>query len=198
MQAEEVLSGVTLVASDFAADRADRQLRRHLDPLDFKRLADAGFLLSGVPADMGGLWLDIAHSTRTVSELLRILARGDASVALVCAMHPAVLSFWLTQTEAPDSYRAAWLEQTRFVADSALNGSWWGTITSEPGSGGDVGRTRAVATHAKDGGYVISGQKHFGSGSGISDSRRLCRKARKRQTGSSWMSGKRSGMAPEA
>jgi alkylation response protein AidB-like acyl-CoA dehydrogenase len=169
VQAAEVLAGVSAVARDFAEDRSARQLRRHLDPADFRRLAEAGYLLSGVPAAMGGLWLDIARSTRTVSELLRVLARGDASVALVCAMHPAVLSFWLTQTEAPEAYRDAWSEQTRFAAKSAVDGSWWGTITSEPGSGGDVGRTRAVAAPGKDGRYVISGQKHFGSGSGISD-----------------------------
>jgi len=39
----------------------------------------------------------------------------------------------------------------------------------EPGSGGDVGRTRAVATAAQNGSYLLSGQKHLGSGSGISD-----------------------------
>jgi len=35
MQAEEVLTGVSAIARDFAADRAARQLRRHLDPADF-------------------------------------------------------------------------------------------------------------------------------------------------------------------
>ena len=30
------------------------------------------------------------HFTRTVCELLRVLASGDSSVALVCAMHPVV------------------------------------------------------------------------------------------------------------
>ena len=42
---------------------------------------------------------------------------------------------------------------------------WFGTITSEPGSGGDVrGQRRRFAA---DGGYRLTGQKHFGSGSGI-------------------------------
>ena len=44
---------------------------------------------------------------------------------------------------------------------------WFGTITSEPGSGGDVSQTRAIARPAADRGWRLSGQKHFGSGSGI-------------------------------
>ena len=44
---------------------------------------------------------------------------------------------------------------------------WFGTITSEPGSGGDVMRSRSVAR--RDGtSWRLDGQKHFGSGSGIS------------------------------
>jgi alkylation response protein AidB-like acyl-CoA dehydrogenase len=52
------------------------------------------------------------------------------------------------------------------VTGAALAGAWWGTITSEPGSGGDIGKTKAVA--ATDGrSWRLSGEKHFGSGSGI-------------------------------
>jgi alkylation response protein AidB-like acyl-CoA dehydrogenase len=94
------------------------------------------------------------------------VAHGDASVSLVSAMHPAVLSFWLVQGEAPTEYREAWAEQRRFTAQSALAGEWWGTITSEPGSGGDVAKTKTLAKRDGNGGYRLSGQKHFGSGSG--------------------------------
>ena len=39
---------------------------------------------------------------------------------------------------------------------------------SEPGSGGDTAKTRAVARRGtSDGEYLVSGQKHFGSGSGM-------------------------------
>jgi alkylation response protein AidB-like acyl-CoA dehydrogenase len=37
----------------------------------------------------------------------------------------------------------------------------------EPGSGGDVGRTAAAAQPEQDGGWSITGKKHFGSGSGV-------------------------------
>jgi alkylation response protein AidB-like acyl-CoA dehydrogenase len=76
-------------------------------------------------------------------------------------MHPAVTGYWLANTGAELE------EQGRWVAQTALDGHWWGTITSEPGSGGDVMRSRAVAAKTSDGGYTLSGQKHFGSGSGI-------------------------------
>ena len=167
MDASEVQKHVAAVAADFAKDRPGRQLRRNLERADFERLADAGFLLTGVPAEMGGLWEGTQKSTRPVCEILRTIARADPSVALVSSMHPAVLSFWLCQEAVPEPLVEAWTEQKKFVAQAALDGSWWGTITSEPGSGGDVFKTKAVAKRAGDNGFEISGQKHFGSGSGI-------------------------------
>jgi alkylation response protein AidB-like acyl-CoA dehydrogenase len=168
MDAQEVQAKVADVARGFASDRKQRQLRRSLAPADFQALADAGFLLTGVPASMGGLWTDVARSTRPIGQILRTLARGDPSVALVSSMHPAVLSIWLSAEEAPEPYGRAWTEQRRFVAQTSLDGDWWGTITSEPGSGGDVSKTRTAANRdGRDGQYTISGQKHFGSGSGI-------------------------------
>ena len=90
MDAQTVQRNVAAIAEGFARDRRARQMRRHLDPTDFDALADAGYLLTGVPAGMGGLWVDLATSTRPICEILRTLAQGDPSVALVSAMHPAV------------------------------------------------------------------------------------------------------------
>ena len=168
VSAASVLAAVQVIAAEFAQQRRERQLRRALDPADFTRLADAGFLLSGVPAEQGGLWESGTGSTRLVCELLRTLARGDSSVALVCAMHPVVLGFWLAVPAAPEPFTAAWREQRRAVFKTVLDGAWWGTITSEPGSGGDLLRTRALARLDEDAArYRLSGDKQFGSGSGI-------------------------------
>jgi alkylation response protein AidB-like acyl-CoA dehydrogenase len=161
MDVETAQRNVAAIAQGFAQDRRSRQLRRNLEKADFDALAAAGYLLVGVPADMGGLWVDLKTSTRPVCELLRTLAQGDPSVALVSAMHPAVTAYWLANS-GPE------LEtQGRWVAQTALDGNWWGTITSEPGSGGDVMRSRAIARNDGAGSYTLSGQKHFGSGSGI-------------------------------
>ena len=162
-----VLDSVKRIAREFANQRRQRQLRRELDPKDFAALREAGLLLTGVPAEQGGLWVDLARSTRQIAEILRALARGDSSVALVSAMHPAVLSFWLSTPHVPLPHADAWLTQRTLVADHALAGNWWGTITSEPGSSGDVGKTRAVARSDGSPTWRLSGEKHFGSGSGI-------------------------------
>ena len=165
MDATKVLEGVTTIAETFAADRAARQKRRSLDPADFAALRDAGFTLTGIPADAGGIWRDVRTSTRDVAEILRALAHGDSSVALVSSMHPAVLSFWLATADVPADHSDAWRAQRAWVFEQASR-EWFGTITSEPGSGGDVGKTKSAA--ARDGdGYRLTGQKHFGSGSGV-------------------------------
>lgn len=124
-----------------------------------------------VPAEFGGGWLDPIRSTRAVTELLRTLASGDAAVALVAAMHPGVLSFWL---DAGDG-SADWMKQRSAVFDTAMAGKQWGTMASEPGTGGDIAKTRTealpapVAVSLPGDGYRLSGQKHFASGSGITD-----------------------------
>ena len=83
MDAEAVLDGVGRIATRFAAERQERQRRRELDQADFDELARAGFLLTGVGAPEGGLFESVSRSTRPIAEILRTLARGDPSVALV-------------------------------------------------------------------------------------------------------------------
>ena len=167
MNAQTVLDNIQQVAEGFATQRSERQTRRHLDRADFDALAAAGYPLVSVPVAQGGLWVDLATSTRTICELLRTLAKGDPSVALVSAMHPAVTAFWTCQPQAPAPYTEAWAEQVAWVTKTALDGQFWGTITSEPGSGGDVARTKATAKPDGNGSFLLSGEKHFGSGSGI-------------------------------
>jgi alkylation response protein AidB-like acyl-CoA dehydrogenase len=159
------------IATDWRSNRAERQARRHLDAADFARLARVGFLDVAVPENMGGLWRSVAESTRPICELLRTLASADPSVALVLSMHPSVLGFWLAQ---PDETRAKWTEQRAAVFSTAREGKQWGTITSEPGSGGDILRTKATAIRDNDSraalpgdAYRVNGNKHFGSGSGV-------------------------------
>lgn len=106
------------------------------------------------------MWEDVQHSTRSVCDILRTLAHGDSSVALVCAMRPAVLSFWLASPKAAAPFQPAWDTQRRHLFETAREGAWWGTITSEPGSGGDLAKTAAVARPAAtDGHYLLTGQK---------------------------------------
>jgi alkylation response protein AidB-like acyl-CoA dehydrogenase len=169
--AVDIASAVADLADDWRAQRTDRQLRRHLDPDDFTELRSRGLPLMAVPEDHGGTWVDVPTSARPVARALRALAGGDPSVALVSAMHPSVLAYWLA---GPDPAEPAWEAQRAAVFASAAAGHQWGTITSEPGSGGDIAKTRSVASPDEDGHaflpggtYRITGDKHFGSGSGI-------------------------------
>lgn len=167
MDQSTLLRNVSQIADEFATQRCERQQRRHLDATDFARLHETGFPLVGVPAESGGLWRSVSESTRPICESLRALARGDSSVALVSAMHPAVLSYWLCLCE--DASGDEWEGQLAEISGLVKDGCWWGTITSEPGSGGDVMQTRTTAVPTGDSphSYRITGQKHFGSGSGV-------------------------------
>ena len=167
MNAQSILENVQEVSHQFAQERRERQTRRELVMADFDQLKAAGLPLTGVLADHGGMWKSVSQSTRSICELLRVVAHGDSSVALVCAMHPSVLSFWLATTDVPPAAQAAWEAQRALCSQLAAEGAWWGTITSEPGSGGDIFQTKAIARHDTSDSYRITGQKHFGSGSGI-------------------------------
>jgi alkylation response protein AidB-like acyl-CoA dehydrogenase len=167
-----VAQKVGQIADGWRAQRSERQTRRHLDSADFAALRDAGLLAMPVPVDAGGVWDGMSTSAQPLCETYRALAGADASVALVSSMHPAVIAFWLA---SPDPTQPDWERQRNAVFASALAGEQWGTITSEPGSGGDILKTRATAA-ALDGesflpgrAYAVSGDKHFGSGMGVTD-----------------------------
>ena len=147
MNSKQVIDSLNEISRDFASTTAERQRRRELDPDDFARLKSAGFLLTGVPADRGGLWRGVGQCIRDYATMVRVIARGDPSVALVAAMHPAVMAFFLG-VEIVDDEPDAWLEQ-RLLCTELARENWWGTITSEPGSGGDISKTNTHAQPAK-------------------------------------------------
>ena len=105
----EVIAKLKTIAGRWAEERGERQRRRELVKEDFDELCETGYLLCAVPAERGGLWRDAQHSTRPICEMLRTLAHGDASVALVASMHPAVIlsGGWLTAPDAPEPYTEA-------------------------------------------------------------------------------------------
>jgi alkylation response protein AidB-like acyl-CoA dehydrogenase len=166
------------VAQAFARDGLVRGQREALDRADFDVLADAGYLALGLPIASGGHWRGLAASVRDYARAVHAIALGDPAVALVAAMHPVVLCYWSAVDARPlaAADADAWRAQCEAVFASVHAGHWWGTLTSEPGSGGDILRTRTVAEPAPDAAsaaviagprWLLSGEKHFGSGSGI-------------------------------
>jgi alkylation response protein AidB-like acyl-CoA dehydrogenase len=168
----DVVSNIDEILPTWREQRTDRQARRHLERADFDQLRDAGLLTLIAPAEHGGLWDSMQASARTTCDLYRRLGAVDPSVTLVSSMHPAVIAFWLA---TPDPAQPGWEEQRAAVFASAVAGEQWGTITSEPGSGGDIARTKSIAepsggeTFLPGDTYAVTGDKHFGSGLGITD-----------------------------
>jgi alkylation response protein AidB-like acyl-CoA dehydrogenase len=168
MDAAVVYENIRTLSAEFATDRRERQQQNELVAAGFARLRDAGFLLTGAPPDHGGIWESVGESTRPICEMLRTLAHGDSSMALVCAMHPVVLSFWMAIPQAPAPFHDAWEEQRRSIFRNVREGAWWRTIASEPGTSGDIAKTKATGRRGSaNGTYLLTGQKNFGSGSGV-------------------------------
>lgn len=169
---DQIADGLRSLGDQWRNARAERQQRTRLERADFDAIRSTGFLQTVVPVDQGGTWRGVDASVRPIAGMLRTLGAADPSVALVSAMHPAVLVFWLS---APDDHDPIWIAQRQAVVASGDSGHRWGTMTSEPGSGGDILQTKAAAEPAAGKGpvpgdcYEISGVKHFGSGSGIND-----------------------------
>lgn len=166
MEYSSIREQVEALAQHWASERPSRQGRTELWPRDVEALRLAGYPAIVVPREHGGAFTSVAESVRPICGLLRALGRGDSSMALVSSMHAAVLSHWLTMPQATPEHDAAWQQQRRSLFAAALDGAFFGTITSEPGSGGDIAMTRATARR-HNGGFLLSGQKHFGSGLGI-------------------------------
>jgi alkylation response protein AidB-like acyl-CoA dehydrogenase len=162
-----MLQQVPKLAQEWAAERPARQQRTQADPADFDRLRQLGVHLMAVPVELGGTWESLAQTARPFCTMLRTLAQGDPSITLASAMHQLVLSSWRMPT-VPAPYTDLWVKQRREVFQTVLDGCWWGTIISEPGSGGDVTQTKSEAEPCNPPlEYRLSGLKHFGSGSGM-------------------------------
>ena len=168
MSIASILENVPRLAQEWASEREDRQRRTKADPADYQRLRDLGIPLMAVPVEFGGTWESLAQSARPICTMLRTLASGDPSITLASAMHQGVLSSWRIPS-VPEPHTEGWKKQRREVFETVADGAWWGTIVSEPGSGGDTGRTRSECVPESAGSlkYRLSGQKHFGSGSGL-------------------------------
>jgi alkylation response protein AidB-like acyl-CoA dehydrogenase len=168
MKVEQILEKLPTVVAEWSEQRSERQQRTKADPADYQQLREIGIPLLAVPVEFGGTWENLAKSARTIGTMLRTLAQGDPSITLASSMHQGVLASWRVPA-VPEPYNGAWQIQRREVFSTVTEGAWWGTIVSEPGSGGDTGKTQSLCIQdtTNPSSYLLSGQKHFGSGSGL-------------------------------
>jgi alkylation response protein AidB-like acyl-CoA dehydrogenase len=166
MDISTVASRTVELSRQFASQGQPRRERRQLARADFECLVECGVHLTGLPITQGGLWRSPSLCVRDYASVYRTLARGDASVALVSTMHPTVLAFWLHGQKPPQEHSASWTAQLEHIHEAVRAGHWFGTIASEPGANGDLMATRAAAVY-EDNQWLMSGDKHMGSGSGM-------------------------------
>ena len=123
---------------DFAADRKARQLRTQFDLADFDRLAEAGLLRTGLPADRGGLWANLSCRRAASASSTECSAGADPSVAAGSRRCTPRCSGSGSRPDLPTPTAPAGTTARLAIFDTVAAGRRWGTITSEPGSGGDV------------------------------------------------------------
>jgi acyl-CoA dehydrogenase len=125
------------VAAPVAAD-VDRDARFPVEAVDALRAARA--LSAAVPETFGGSGVSVA----TVAQGCRELARGCSSAAMVFAMHQIqVLTIVRHLDDAP------W--HANYLRDLSREQRLIASVTSEIGTGGDMGRSIAAATPSGSG-----------------------------------------------
>jgi len=144
------------VADELARDRFAPRAA-HYDaaaefPIEnYADLKEAGLLTLRVPTAYGGSGVD----PLTFAMCILAVARGCPSTALTLTMHTNVLGSFVAGLGTPEQRR-------RYFAEAVESGKLFASITSEPGVSA---RERFVLsttfTPQDDGGYRVSGTKHF-------------------------------------
>ena len=66
MDEQTVVENIRALASEFANERGERQLRRDLRRADFDKIRDSGYLLTAVPVDQGRIFESVEKATRPI------------------------------------------------------------------------------------------------------------------------------------
>jgi alkylation response protein AidB-like acyl-CoA dehydrogenase len=150
------LASTQSVLSDDLLDRCaqraalyDRENRFFFE--DFEELRQAGYLLTAVPEEFGGLGLSLA----AIGQEQRRLARRSAPTALALNMH--ILATGI----AADLYRQGDNSQ-RWLLEEVARGEVIGYGHAESGNDLEVLYAAGKAERV-DGGYRFTGRKNFGS-----------------------------------
>jgi alkylation response protein AidB-like acyl-CoA dehydrogenase len=129
------------------AAEVDREARNPVE--SWRDLWKEGLLACAVPADHGGLGLDMP----TYIAVIRTISQGCASTAMTLHMHSTVMRFIdALGTEA---------QKRHWFADVVARGQLFGSWGSEPAV--SLSRTflMETAVRADGGAYVVDGLKHF-------------------------------------
>ena len=137
-----------------AAGAAERDREHRLPVAEIRELADAGFGALRVPVEFGG-------SGATVPQLFRLLtelAAADSNIPQALRGHFALVEDRLVARSGP---RDVWLE--RFGRGEIAGNSWTEVGTVQ------VGDVATKVSPDPDGGFRITGQKYYSTGSIFAD-----------------------------
>ena len=148
----EIVERVAVLSRERFAARAARYDAEASFPIEnYRDLHAAGLLALTVPRAYGGLGLDPLTYVLCLAEI----AKGDSATALTFNMHSTVVTF-LDQLGTEEQKR-------RYFAEVVGEGKLIASVGSEPGSTQRGKITLQTQFHPVDGGYRVSGLKHFAS-----------------------------------
>ncbi|PWB98293.1 acyl-CoA dehydrogenase family protein [Salinibacterium hongtaonis] len=149
------IATVRELATDVAAQAAERDDKAELPREALAALHEAGLNKAVLPANVGGEGLSYV----AYGEIVRTLAEADPSVATIWTMHSGA-GVGLSQLTAET--------KGSFYADEFLAGRHFANALSEPTSGNRFLNPQQAADEV-EGGYQLDGAKRFVSGSEMAD-----------------------------
>ncbi|AWB88511.1 acyl-CoA dehydrogenase family protein [Salinibacterium hongtaonis] len=149
------IATVRELATDIAAQAAERDDKAELPREALAALHEAGLNKAVLPANVGGEGLSYV----AYGEIVRTLAEADPSVATIWTMHSGA-GVGLSQLTAET--------KGSFYADEFLAGRHFANALSEPTSGNRFLNPQQAADEV-EGGYQLDGAKRFVSGSEMAD-----------------------------
>ncbi|WP_368861220.1 SfnB family sulfur acquisition oxidoreductase [Frankia sp. AgB32] len=138
------------LAARFAVGAAARDAGRVLPFEQVEQLSASGLLGVTVPARLGGADVSVA----TLTEVFRVLATADASLAQIPHSHFVFLDALRRQGDEN--------QQRRFFAE-ALAGRRFANAQTERG-GRTIAEDATTLCRRPDGGYVLRGEKYYATG----------------------------------
>ena len=145
-----IVERVATLASERFAPRAARYDAEASFPIEnYRDLHAAGLLALTVPKAYGGLGLDPLTYVLCLAEI----AKGDSATALTFNMHSTVVTF-IDQLGTEEQKR-------RYFGEVVEEGKLIASVGSEPGAPQRGKITLQTRYRPVDGGYRVSGLKHF-------------------------------------
>jgi alkylation response protein AidB-like acyl-CoA dehydrogenase len=157
---ESMVEAIARRLDDWAAqeDEQNRNNETRVSGLTLHDLRASGILAAPVPRELGGWGCSLAENARAI----RNLARRAPATALALAMPLGnAATARIPDSAVAEPLRPQLAAGRRWIAEQTLAGRILAVANSEPGAGGDLAQTQAVASPAGDGTYRLSGKKSF-------------------------------------